>query len=777
MEAVDTSTGPPGADLREPEPSPRTRFRVRAGRVYELRLLLQGPRGRGLSFGPVRPVFRDADGAELDPRLYGGSPAILHAQRHLVEILPGIGDDEVLMAAGESSRFLLAPPDAVELTLEGFARSCTLQSSRLRPMGILWSSAQATRLKSDHAKIAAERRRLLTERFQMAPPDLDHLEASLDMPVRQVEALQAHFARSGDWAPVLAAMTGDDEQAACRARLARSRSRRTRDRHVGFIGSERGYERLSAMARVTWLRQDRLEQQMAWLSLDLVIVESAPISGVEAQDEEWVLAFSSLDGTLPAAGRRLFETARARGIPVHFWITRRPSHAGLYLGAMREADRVISDGRVDPSFEGHVDHVIPRSTEPAACCPPARRFMHRNLTLVPVGCDAFDCLEFADLLNSPLLHDTLVTDFDHGTGSAALLGSFGKASPKVVGPHSRSTQRTLLGTATIVLLSRLTARDGADLEAIALDAIASGAIPVVFGHSGTTGSILDRLDRVFSAHDLVELQALYRVDWFRERRWRALFRAVMRGHVLHHRERGLLLGRDPFPAETDAPTVSAILVTGRPEAIRRGLENFRRQSWEGKDLTIIATTGDPVPDLDLAEDERLFVMPASATLGECLTYAISRVEGRYWAQFAEDCTYSEHHMEDLVHHFRASQSDAIGCLAATLFDAEANRSIGFPGVGASTPRAPGLPHMPKAALAGDRASRIPYASLSTIHGLQGVGIPDLEDAPVDIVLVAGGSIVTLDEGIGGTVLPAELSSRSIQVLTHGNILRRLDHDG
>ena len=570
-------------------------FGVKPGRVYEFTLCAQDPTREILTFAEIGFVFVNSGGEPLDPRLFGGSPPVPELDPTRVEILPAGEMDDALFAAGESSRFVIAPPDAVELRVAGLPSEYQIHCMFLRPMGVLWSSPEALEMKSNHEAIAAERVRILRERLKTDQWELHAIEAIFRMPLRQIEALEMHFQARGDWAPILAMVEEDEDRLDCRDRLSRLRNEARRELKIGFVGSERGYERLAGLARVIWIRQDRMAQQIAHLALDLVVIETSPVSGIEGEDEEWALGFSSLEGGLPTIGLSLFRAAEKRGIPVHLWMTCAPENAPYYSGAIAEATAVIAEGTADEWAGIDVDRILPRATEPTACSVASQRRRQEDLMLVPVASDILQFPDLAELVGDDTLYDILVCEFRYRFHLNSLAPLLPDNLPKILGPHTRTAQRTLLQAATLVLLSAQSVRDDADLEHMALDAIASGAIPVLFGNPRTVNTILDRLDRVFSATDLAEIQSLYRVEWFRERRWRELFRLVMREHVWRGPERGVLLGCDPFVEEFDEPKVSVVLSTRRPHLINRSLETFRKQTWRNTELILVLNTGEMPP--------------------------------------------------------------------------------------------------------------------------------------------------------------------------------------
>jgi hypothetical protein len=261
----------------------------------------------------------------------------------------------------------------------------------------------------------------------------------------------------------------------------------------------------------------------------------------------------------------------------------------------------------------------------------------------------------------------MLTDFRYRVSNAALSLQLGHVHRITTRDHTRAEQRLMLQSARLVLLPADSLLTDACLLDIALDAIVSGAIPVMFGTPRGAHSLLHALDRVHSAADLVALQARYRTAWLAERRSRRLMCDVMRDHILTAAHRTALLGMDPFEAAFDTPPISTVLISKRPHLLAQCLAAFRRQSWANKELVLILNTGALPGDMpDLAPNEHVMSLPVTANIGECLNRAIAFSTGRYWAKMDDDDTYADTYLEETVHAYRASQADVVG-RASVLF--------------------------------------------------------------------------------------------------------------
>jgi hypothetical protein len=315
---------------------------------------------------------------------------------------------------------------------------------------------------------------------------------------------------------------------------------------------------------------------------------------------------------------------------------------------------------------------VPQATELTACSPGALSPRQPDRMLVPMASDVLNDSEFADLLRQQTLYQPLITEFgpeaitDAGLNHAAVQSLFGNRLMHILGTHSRSHARELMQAASLVLLSANSQRSMADQMAVAMDAVASGAIPVLFGTpSKDAGALLHALPKVYNAVDLMELQALCRVAWLRERLWRGLMRQVTENHVWTSAHRTALLGRDPFPPGFDTPHLTAIFLADRPDQVASGQDTFRTQSWPHKSLVLILRSDNPPADLPKpGPNEQILILPRTYSLADYMSYGIEAAHGSAWIKLEADAVYSRHILQETLSYLRATQADVIARQAA-----------------------------------------------------------------------------------------------------------------
>ena len=663
---------------------PLHRAPVLAGRVYELRMLLHREGGGGdapLALAEIGLSFHAASGAPLDPRLAGVALQIPHLAPLAVETLPSAPETDALRAAGLASRFLIPPPEAVELRLELAARGVVAALVELAPMAVAWCG-EGGAVEERIAEAACLRADLLARHLPAGscPPGI--LAQAASIPAEQAAAIRSQFAPTGDWTPVLARLASDEElpeAADLEERIARRAALRAPDApRVAFVGSARTHARLRCLASVFVLREAHWRAQLDALALDRIVVETA----AETVPGDWRGAFASLSGALPEGGVALCEEARARGIPLCLLVTAGPGEMPVWRGLAARADAVAIEGDragwpvSGPGAPPEGAAFVRRATEPMAN-PALRAEGAEGRMLVPVASDAFQHPGFAALLQRPTSYATLMSEFHYGFAPKALDDRLAPSARPAVPRPSRAHAVALMQAASLVLLHGRSLRSNGEMVDVALDAIAAGAIPVVHGPTAIEHPVVARLDRVWNRIELQELERLYRIPWLRERRWRTLLREVCRHHVWTSEERRAVLGADPLPEGHDAPLASAVMISKRPHLLEGRLAAFRGQTAPARELIVVLNTDEPPAELpDLREDERVFVAPESWSIGRCLNMAIAEARGLFWAKMDDDDDYSVHYLEELGWYYRATEADAIGRQAVYFHFEGEDRTLG-----------------------------------------------------------------------------------------------------
>ena len=721
-------------DARTREAPAARLFPVRPGRVYELCAVLRrrDSGNAGLSVSALRLDFLGEAGQRVDPNIVGPDLLVPHLDPVQVETLPAVAEGETAFDAGMAFRFLAAPPDSAELCVVPPTQGVEVLYLELSPIAVSWPTMGK--------RFAKECRRLLAARMalleRLVPPtgeagDSAAREAAATAPLQQLAALSAQFAPAGDWGKALQTCDAATETADLEVRLARMRADRTEHLRIGFIGSSRSYNRLRAHADVFLLREDAWEAQLVSLALDQILIETVP----ESWAGDWQLAFCSLDGNLPEKGRAL--CAKARPIPIRLLVSVEESEIGVWRDLIKAADAVVIEGeRSDWTVPPDGAVFIRRGIEPAVT-PPVRNGARTATMLVPVASDIFQFPDFAALLNEPSCYDLLVTEVDYEYFERALRQRVPKMRGHSVNLRSFGQRTRLLQESSIVLLNGNSVRSPSQMANIVIDTIACGAIPIVYRPRQPLQGLDLSVDCVYGPAEFFELQRLLLIPWYRERRWRELYREVCRNHVWCADDRRRLVGIDPCPAAFDAPLLTAILVSKRPERLDGALRAFRRQSWPHKELVVVLHL-DAAPETlpRLNKNERIFVAPSHWNLGRCLNMGISEARGRFWHKIDDDDFYSQFYLEESAWLYRSTQADAVGRASAYFYFEEADATFcrpDFTDIAFRMLQKGGRHHLAGPALSARRHHDLPSFSSRVRSGSDALWVRDLQRRSARIV--------------------------------------------
>ncbi|MFC0211986.1 glycosyltransferase family 2 protein [Paenibacillus chartarius] len=111
--------------------------------------------------------------------------------------------------------------------------------------------------------------------------------------------------------------------------------------------------------------------------------------------------------------------------------------------------------------------------------------------------------------------------------------------------------------------------------------------------------------------------------------------------------------------------VTIITATIRPEHIHDIFYNYARQKWEAKELIIILNKDSLNMEdyLELAENYRavrVFRLPESKSLGECLNFGVRKAKHSIIAKFDDDDYYGPHYIAEAMRAFWSSNADVVG---------------------------------------------------------------------------------------------------------------------
>lgn len=135
-----------------------------------------------------------------------------------------------------------------------------------------------------------------------------------------------------------------------------------------------------------------------------------------------------------------------------------------------------------------------------------------------------------------------------------------------------------------------------------------------------------------------------------------------------------LLAGCGIAAEAPSPRASVVTPTIRPELLEKVLDQFRSQTWENKELVVVANTNDPSAwqrDLvDPERDEEIIFLPREYWAGVALNVGARRTRGEYIFRMDDDDHYGTNYLRDMMLHARSTGADVLSKQAEFVYSAE-----------------------------------------------------------------------------------------------------------
>ena len=385
--------------------------------------------------------------------------------------------------------------------------------------------------------------------------------------------------------------------------------------------------------------------------------------------QDRIVGYESLEDNLL---REVLEYCRSNGIPTVFWNKEDPPHFDNFIGAARDFDHVFtSDSDCIPRYREALGHdrvyALPFAAQPRLHNPSREADWPRY----PV-CFAGSWVSSRYPGRAETLRQLLDPSMAHG------LHIFDRNLSRMdFGPDYRFPERyheAIRGTLTYdemltayrcydVMLNVNTVTESPTMFARRVfESLACGT-PVISSESvGMSNMLAEHVRVAGSTGDTARhLGEILGNEETRSREGHLAYRHVHESHTYRHRVNEVFRRIGLEPLDTEKPSVSVLTPTMRPDNIAHCLENFRRQSYENRELILILNNAefdvDAIRrDVESIPNAQVIHVEGRTTLGDCLNRGVEAASGKYVAEMDDDDHYGERYLSDNV--LAASFSDA-----------------------------------------------------------------------------------------------------------------------
>ncbi|OIM99452.1 hypothetical protein BFR57_02485 [Idiomarina sp. MD25a] len=450
------------------------------------------------------------------------------------------------------------------------------------------------------------------------------------------------------------------------------RSKRPYSLKVGFIGSNELYAELNSLCKVTMLVDS---EQKDPSSYDVLITESVLSSALQEQlltsVSDWQARFSS-EGK-PSI---FWFTESSIYIPVfadlitsfdHLFVSNKEAHGVIKQTLGIEGQ--LTDVWIAPRINNQIKHI--------------KKPSFSNLNMLYDGWA--DTLHFSD--NRELIANLL----PHGVHIAETKWEFNQRrlteTPElqrvIIGCLNEHQFNQALKEFRVALFTSQTLRSPEQQKKQILKALAAKTNVFYFAHESDESRITELLGgllpyvEVFTNVDLLaeRFEQLKREPWLRKLNAQKAWRYVMTYHCLENSLNEVLhlVKRDSKP---QAPRVSCITVTKRPELVDTIIANFKRQTYPDKELLVaLNCSGAEFENFEHklkseVKNVKVYQLGSERNIGFCLNWLIRESSGEFWAKLDDDDEYGLNYIFDYVLNTRAADLDIIGKkMGPTYFEA------------------------------------------------------------------------------------------------------------
>ena len=372
----------------------------------------------------------------------------------------------------------------------------------------------------------------------------------------------------------------------------------------------------------------------------------------------------------------LLEYCRSNGIPTGFWNKEDPPHFDKFIGAAKEFDYVFtSDADCVPRYREILGHdriyVLPFAAA-SRIHNPSREIGWPNFPVCFAGSWVPDryperAEELRQLLDAAVPHGLHIFDRN--------------LTRPEYGPDYRfpdQYREAIKGTLTYeemltayrcydVMLNVNTITESPTMFARRVFESLACATPVISSESAGMSRMLGEHVRVTRSIEETtnHLEELLGDEEARVREGHLTYRYVHENHTYRHRMDEVFRTIGLEPLDSKQPSVSVVTAMVRPENVGRRLDNFKKQTYENKELILVLNSAECDLDAIRRDAERIpnvkvLHMDGKTTLGDCLNRGVEAASGKYIAKMNDEDYYGERYLSDHVLAASFSHAQIVG---------------------------------------------------------------------------------------------------------------------
>jgi hypothetical protein len=454
-------------------------------------------------------------------------------------------------------------------------------------------------------------------------------------------------------------------------------------KRIGFVGSAEGFDLLRYEAPTVALTPANALSVVDSRLIDILVVEHA----FDDLCDEWGASF--IDWSMATEGARaLMAEARNAAIPRVALLRGGPGQLPLFMPLARDVDHVIAtDTSVHQALtrEGIEVRLCAPVMQPASynAFEPFAGEVQATIGMFSLDLDrAIDNPTIADILTTLIPFEVSLFSPDLVV-TAERVATLGPLASRCGGTLTAGQLRRLFKAQDVLIQIARTGRDpGVDVEH-ALQAVASRCVVAVLGKVSADDPRRGFAQIFDHVSDLRGFLSRLKVDHaWGQRQLQAGWRKVHRDHSAASLVSLIaeLLGIPD--AKRPRPRATVVTPTFRPELLSRTLATFRSQSWEDKELIVVANTDRPAEwrsDLvNVEAGERIVFLPRQFGPGVALNMGAARSTGDYVMRMDDDDYYGVHYVEDMMLAADAMWPDIMGKSATYYNYVDAGRVVWVP---------------------------------------------------------------------------------------------------